>query len=141
MMPVTEVQRVRFAALADLLLPAWGKMPSASAVNVHRDLLDLVLQSRPDLVEEFTRGLTACADGEPSEAINKLFRTDHAAFNAINLIATAAYYMTDEVRTLVGYPGQESAPYDPHETPDYLLDGTLERVVRRGPVYRPTPRS
>lgn len=140
MMPLTDTQRVRFAALADRLLPAWGKMPAASAVDVHREMLDLVLQSRPDLVEEFTRGLAACTEGEPSEAINRLFRSDHAAFNAVNLVATAAYYMTDEVRACVGYPGQENAPYDPHETPDYLLDGTLERVVRRGPIYRPTPR-
>lgn len=140
MMSLTDAQRVRFAALADRLLPAWGEMPAASTVNVHRALLDLVLQSRPDLTEDFMRGLAACAEGEPSEAINRLFRSDHAGFNAINLVATSAYYMTDEVRARVGYPGQESAPYDPHETPDYLLDGTLERVVRRGPIYRPTPR-
>jgi hypothetical protein len=41
----------------------------------------------------------------------------------------------------LAYPGQApGGSYDPHETPDYLLDGTLERVVRRGPLYRPTPR-
>lgn len=140
-MRLTEAQRARFASLADRLLPAWGKMPAASAVQVHRDMLDLVLQVRPDLVDEFARGLAACAEGEASDAINRLFRDDHAAFNAINLIATAAYYMTDEVRARIGYPGQENAPYDPHETPDYLTDGTLERVVRRGPLYRPTPRA
>lgn len=140
-MSLTEAQRVRFAALADRLLPAWGSMPAASAVKVHREMLDLALQSRPDLAGEFARGLAACANGEPSEAINRLFRTDHTAFNAVNLVATAAYYMTDEVRARLGYPGQENAPYDPHETPAYLVDGTLERVVRRGPIYRPTPRS
>lgn len=139
-MQLTEQQRTRFAALADRLLPAWQKMPSASTVHVHREMLDLALQARPDLAEDFARGLSACIEGEPSEAINRLFRTDQAAFNALNLLATAAYYMTDDVRTLIGYPGQESAPYDPHETPDYLTDGTLERVVRRGPIYRPTPR-
>ena len=139
-MSLTDAQRLRFVALADRLLPAWGRMPAASAVNIHREMLDLALQSRPDLAEEFARCLAACAEGEPSEAINRLFRNDNAAFNALNLVATAAYYMTDEVRARIGYPGQESAPYDPHETPDYLLDGTLERVVRRGPIYRPTPR-
>lgn len=139
-MQLNETQRTRFAALADRLLPAWRNMPAASTVHVHREMLDLALQARPDLADDFARGLSAAMEGEPSEAINRLFRTDHAAFNAVNLLATAAYYMTDEVRALIGYPGQENAPYDPHETPDYLTDGTLERVVRRGAMYRPTPR-
>jgi hypothetical protein len=139
-MRLTEEQRNRFAALADRILPAWEKMPAASSVNVHRAMLDLALQVRPDLVEDFSRGLAASMDGTPSEAINRLFRTDSAAFSALNLVATAAYYMTDTVRSIVGYPGQESAPYDPRETPGYLTDGTLERVVRHGSIYRPTPR-
>lgn len=139
-MAIGEADRVKFAAVADRLLPAFGKMPAASAVNVQHAMLDLALQARPDLAEDFARGLAACSAAAPSELINALFRQDHAAFNAVNLVAVAAYYMTDEVRRLIGYPGQESPPYDPHETPDYLVDGTLERVVRRGSLYRPTPR-
>ena len=139
-MAIGEADRVKFAAVADRLLPAFGKMPAASAVNVQHAMLDLALQARPDLAEDFARGLAACSAAAPSESINALFRQDHAAFNAVNLVAVAAYYMTDEVRRLIGYPGQESPPYDPHETPDYLVDGTLERVVRRGSLYRPTPR-
>ena len=139
-MRVTDIDRARFAALADRLIPAFGKMPAASSVGVQGEMLDLVLQVRPDLADDFARGLAACSSETASESINALFRQDHAAFNAINLVAVASYYMTDEVRALIGYPGQENAPYDPHETPDYLTDGSLERVARRGPVYRPTPR-
>jgi len=138
-MQPTEKDRLRFASLADRLLPQWRTMPAASTVHVHRDMLDLILRVRPDLLEDFFRGVRASGEGDPSEAINMLYRNDHAAFNAVNLVAVAAYYMTDAVRAIIGYPGQENAPYDPHETPAYLLDGTLERVVRRGSLYRPTP--
>jgi len=139
-MLLDDASRAKFAAIADRLIPASGKMPAASAAGVQHAMLDLALQSRPDLTEDFTRGLSACSVDAPSQSINALFREDRTGFNAVNLIAVAAYYMTDEVRYLIGYPGQESPAYDPHETPDYLVDGTLERVVRRGPLYRPTPR-
>ena len=139
-MDVNASDRAKFAAIADRLIPAFGRMPSASAVDVQHAMLDLALCARPDLHEDFARGLGACSVEAPSESLNALFRRDHTAFNAVNLVAVAAYYMTDEVRALIGYPGQESPPYDPHETPDYLVDGTLERVVRRGMLYRPTPR-
>jgi len=139
-MALTDADRAKFAAVADRLIPAYAKMPAASAVGVQYTMLDLALQARPDLAEDFNRGLAACESERPSESINSLFRTDPAAFGAVNLMAVAAYYMADEVRRLIGYPGQESPPYDPHETPDYLVDGTLERVVRRGSIYRGTPR-
>lgn len=136
----TEQDRATFAGLADRLIPTYGKLPAASAVGVQKELFDLVLRARPDLAEDLRRGLAACAGRDASEAINALFKEDPDAFNAVSLAATGAYYMAEEVRRLVGYPGQEADPYDPHATPDYLLDGTLERVVRRGPLYRPTPR-
>jgi len=79
-------------------------------------------------------------DRLPSEAINGLFHEDRAAFDAFTLAATGAYYMDERVRGLIGYPGQESPPYNPQATPDYLLDGSLERVTRRGAVYKSTPR-
>ena len=55
-------------------------------------------------------------------------------------MATGGYLMSETVREAMGYPGQEPAPYDPHETPEYMTNGMLERVTLRGPIYRPTPR-
>lgn len=139
-MLLNDADRATFAAVADRLIPAFGKMPAASTVGVQHTMLDLALQARPDLAEDFARGLAECSATAASESINALFRQDPAAFGAVNLVAVAAYYMTDDVRRLIGYPGQESPPYDPYETPAYLIDGSLERVMRRGPFYRPTPR-
>jgi hypothetical protein len=140
MMRPTDQDRATFAALADRLIPAWGKMPAASAVKVQGELLDLVLRVRPDLEEGVARALKACAGRDASQAINALHGSDAEAFGALSLAVTGAYYMADEVWQKLGYPGQDGATYDPHATPDYLTDGTLERVVRRGPLYKPTPR-
>jgi len=137
---LTDSDRDIFAKMADIIIPAWQRMPSASAVGVHKELLDAVLRARPDLVEGVKSAIEACRGRSPGEGVNDLFRSNRAAFDAFTLAATGAYYMDDTVRKLVGYPGQESPPYDPWETPDYLTDGLLERVTRRGAIYKSTPR-
>lgn len=132
-------QRNVFAGIADVLIPAFENKPAASAVGIHTELLDAVLKFRPDLIDAVKRTIAFCTGRDPSEAINALFAQHRSDFDAFTLAATGGYYMSDTVRAAIGYPGQESPSYDPHETPDYLTDGTLERVFRRGAMYRPTP--
>jgi hypothetical protein len=54
-------------------------------------------------------------------------------------VVTAAYFMNPEVRQAVGYTGQGPLPLDPRV--DYMEDGLLESVIKRGPIYRPTPKA
>ncbi|GAB5471157.1 MAG: hypothetical protein Kilf2KO_41870 [Rhodospirillales bacterium] len=135
---LSQSERLLFKALADYLIPASGKMPAASSVGVHEDLLDRVLAARPDLVDGLKRGLAGCRTGAAGAALNALMKADESAFQAIGLAASGGYYMAAQVREKLGYPGQGEAPYDPHETPEYLTNGMIERVVRRGSLYRPT---
>jgi hypothetical protein len=137
---LTAEFRAVFEQLADVLVPAHGKMPAASVVGAHEGLLDDVLKHRPDIRDDLLRALAAAKGREPRAAANDLLRQDAAAFNALGLAVSGAYYMSPRVRELLGYPGQESVSYDPYATPDYLTDGMIERVVVRGPIYRPTPR-
>lgn len=137
---IDEKGREAFAAFADLLIPAHKKMPSASSVGVAGPLLDEVLRLRPDLQEDFMRGLEAITGEKAAAGANALYKDDEAAFNAMSLVASAAYYMTPQAREALGYPGQESLTYDAHAVPDYMTDGMVERVTRRGAIYKPTPR-
>jgi hypothetical protein len=139
-MTLSDSDRAVFAAIADIIIPAWERMPAASTVGVHTDLLDAVLRARPDLADGVRQTIEHCRDREPSEAVNSLYREKRAAFDAFTLAVTGGYYMADKVRVLLGYPGQESPEYDPYETAQYLTDGILERVTRRGAIYRSTPR-
>jgi hypothetical protein len=139
-MTLSESDREVFAGIADVIVPAWERMPSASAVGVHTHLLDTVLRARPDLADGVRKAIEHCRNRESSGAVNSLYRENRAVFDAFTLAVTGGYYMADKVRALIGYPGQESPEYDPYETAQYLTDGILERVTRRGAIYRPTPR-
>ncbi len=133
-------QRNILGSLADVLIPAYQRMPAASAVGVHESLIDEVLKHRSDLREDLLRALAKAKGRNPTEAANELLRSDAPAFNALSLAVSGAYYLSPAVRKLLGYPGQEAVSYDPHATPDYLTNGMIERVLARGRVYRPTPR-
>lgn len=139
MSKLTDAERKTFSAIADYLIPEAEGMPSASQVGVPAELLDKVLAVRPDLVEAMQRGLRAVAGLDGEAGARKLNETDGVAFHAVSLAASGGYYMSPQVRKLLGYPGQESRPFDPDKTTDYLDDGTLQPVIDRGPIYRPTP--
>lgn len=137
---LTAEERAQFKTLADYLVPATAKMPSASQVGAHEALLDEVLDARPDLLDGLKRGIAACAGKPAGPALNALLKEAEADFQALSLCASGAYYMAPKVREALGYPGQGNAPYEVQETPAYLTNGMIERVVRRGPLYKPTPR-
>lgn len=138
---LTPELRAAFGTIADFLIPAYNAFPAATTVGVHEHLLDDVLGARPDIAEAFFRGVAAIDTRDISASVNAIFRDDPGAFNAVSLAASGGYYMAPEVRRILGYPGQESLTYDSHQVQAYLTDGTLERVVRRGPIYRATPHS
>ena len=91
---LTAELRAVFQQLADVLVPAHGKMPAASAVGAHEALLDDVLKHRPDIRDDLLRALTAAQGQEPRAAANNLLRQDEAAFNALGLAVSGAYYMS-----------------------------------------------
>lgn len=127
-----------YAALADFLIPAYGKMPRFSDVCSYVDV-QKSLDFRIDLKDGFVRGLaTDLANGAEAH-LETLNKGDREAFTAITTITIATYYMKPKVRDLIGYPGQENVSYDPKETQVYLTNGSLGRVVARGRKYRPTP--
>ncbi len=135
-----DALRRTFLALADALIPEAEGMPAASQVGVGGDILDRILALRPDLREAFVRGLRAAAGKPAAEAAEALNRDDPAALGAVGLVASAGYYMSPQVRALIGYPGQESRPADPDSPPEYVTNGMLQQVTNRGPIFKPTPK-
>lgn len=139
---IDDSRRATFAGIADVLIPALEGMPAASEVDVHGKMLDHVIALRPDLAENLLRGLDAARGKDAATAANDLNTTDAAALSAIGLAASAGYYMTPQVRALIGYPGQQSKPdTDPDATPEYVANGMLQKVIDRGAIFRPTPKS
>ena len=132
-------QRAVLAGLADVLIPAGDGMPSASAGGVAEDGLNQVLAAVPSLRASLADVLARAKGLEPAEVVASLARTDPAAYGVLTEVVTAAYFMNPGVRAAVGYTGQGASPLDPRV--DYMEDGLLESVIKRGPIYRPTPKA
>lgn len=135
----TDEQRATFDVLADVLVPATERMPAASEVDVSGAGLERVLRARPDLEAPLARVLENGPGADPAARLREVQGDDPAGFEALALAATGAYYTDAAVRDLIGYPGQT---YDATRvaTPDIdISDPMLQRVVARGPIYRPTP--
>jgi hypothetical protein len=134
---LTPRRRETLARLADALVPASEKMPSASAVGVAVTGVDLVLESRPDLRRVLASLLDALEGQAPQAAVARLELEDRDRFEALLVVVAGAYYMTPEVKLRIGYPGQEALPTDVMASLDaYINEGLLDPVVERGPVYR-----
>jgi hypothetical protein len=132
-------QRAVLAGLADILIPAEDGMPSASAAAVAEEGLNQVLAAVPSLGASLADVLAQASGREPAEVVASLARTDPAAYGILTEVITAAYFMNPDVRRALGYTGQGPTPLDPRV--DYMEDGLLESVIKRGPIYRPTPKA
>lgn len=81
-------------------------------------------------------GLNRAAGHESEPWLRALQQDEPELFAALGAVVAHGYYMNEEVRRLIGYPGQERLPFDPDETPEYAANGMLGRVQARGPIWR-----
>ena len=127
--------RARIAGLAEVILPRTATMPSAGDVAVAGELLDRVLKADPSSRRILEEGLSVdFADAASAVLALQASRPD--ALGSLVFVVAAAYYLSPVVRDLVGYHGQEAVTIDIFDLPAYLEDGSLERVVARGPIFR-----
>lgn len=130
----TPAQRLTLARLADILVPEGLGMPAASTVGVAGDLLDRSLAAAPSLLEP----LLALLDDVPVDGLDAFVRRLEVErpddFAVLSTTVVAAYYLSEDVRELIGYPGQQPNPLSVAAEPDYL--DLLERVYERHPGYR-----
>lgn len=136
-MTFDPTERSLFAELADVLIPPGDGRPSASQAEVHGDWLDQVLLARPDLVVPLKDLLVKAQGHDLKSFVMELKLSDPMAFGVLAEIVPAAYFMNPTVQKAIGYSGQGPKAMDPY--PDYMEHGLLESVLRRGPIYRPTP--
>lgn len=127
----SDPDRQQFRAIVALLLPAAHGLPAGNDVDVADAGLDRVARLRPDLVGEVIRGIRlASPDGNLAP-----LQADAAAWHAVRLAAFGAYFLAEPVMEKLGYRGQRALPFDADATPDYILDGSLQTVIDRGPIW------
>ncbi len=130
---MTPEQRKTLAGLANVLIPASGCMPAASAVDVAGRQLDLVLRCRPDLATALPPILDHLAGREPLEAIRMLERSRPDDLMLLLQAVADGYYMHDEVRRLVDYAGQEALTLS---RGGFDGEDLIDPMLERGPTYR-----
>lgn len=133
----TAAQRSVLARLADVLIPEGLGMPAASRVGVAADLLDRCLDAAPVLAETLPALLDEAPADAPEEFLRQLAACRPDDFAVLSTAVVGAYYLSADVRDLIGYPGQQPSPLSVAAEPDYL--DMLERVYERHPGYREAP--
>jgi hypothetical protein len=127
------IDRETLAALADVLIPAADGMPSASEAGATGSLLDEVLRVRGDLEEPLAILTAAAAHKDPRAEVDRLKADEPELFEALTTAIAGGYFMSDEVRERLGYPGQEALQLEDDHDP-----ALLQPVIDRGPIFRPT---
>ncbi|MFZ0013795.1 MAG: hypothetical protein WAL25_06715, partial [Acidimicrobiia bacterium] len=136
---VSEATRHRLETLGDHLIPEAHGMPAASTMDVGTSQLDVVLASRPDLAPLLEEALGAAEIQDPDEFLEGLAED---LYGAVTLAIVAGYYMHPEIHRLIGYPGQVPKDAQRISEREIYQEGLMElaqKVIDRGPIYRPTP--
>jgi hypothetical protein len=139
---MSDTTRRALETIGDYLIPDAHGMPAASTMEVGTSQLDVVLGSRPDLAPLLEAALSDVDLGDVESFIATLAEQDPAGYGAVTLAIVAGYYMHPQVHRLIGYPGQ--VPKDvqrmgEHEIYQEGLMDLAQKVIDRGPIYRPTP--
>ena len=134
--PTAEQRRV-LARLADVLVADGDGMPAASTVNVAGELLDRCLEAAPVLAAPLLVLLDEALSDAADAYVRRLDADRPDDFAVLSTVVVGAYYLSPQVRALIGYPGQEPSPLTAAAEPDYL--DMLERVYERHPGYREAP--
>ena len=134
--PTAEQRRV-LARLADVLVADGDGMPAASTVNVAGELLDRCLEAAPVLAAPLLVLLDEALSDAADAYVRRLDADRPDDFAVLSSVVVGAYYLSPQVRALIGYPGQEPSPLTAAAEPDYL--DMLERVYERHPGYREAP--
>lgn len=126
--------RATLESIADHLIPEAYGMPSARDV-VTDARLRFVLTSRPDLREPFMTALRPGLGEGPAGRLEAL-TADPTARAALLSVIVFAYYTDATVRERLGYPGQIARTVYSWKVPEYIDEGLIEAMVRRGPIWR-----
>lgn len=139
---VSDATRRALETVGDHLIPEAHGMPAASAMDVGTTQLDTVLASRPDLAPLLERAMADANLDNVGEFVTALESADPEGYGAVTLAIVAGYYMHPEVHRLIGYPGQVPKDAQRLGEREIYQEGLMDlaqKVIERGPIYRPTP--
>lgn len=139
---VSDSTRRALETIGDRLIPEAHGMPAASEMMVGTSQLDMVLSSRPDLAPLLERALGDKEFDDVGDFVTRMSADDPQGYDAVTLAIVAGYYMHPKVHELIGYPGQVPKDAQRLGEREIYQEGLMDlaqKVIDRGPIYRPTP--
>lgn len=136
--PLTDRELSALLRIADCLVPASGPNPKASDAEQYTSYLQLALAARADVFDAVVEGALKLAhvdDGELWAALKRMWAEDKFIFDPLSSVLAGAYFMTPQVKALIGYPGQHRDPAPLEQAADELSSGILDPVLARGGIY------
>jgi hypothetical protein len=135
--PISDSERTALVALADALIAPSEGFPAPSEAPDYPQWLDRALAARRDVFDDVVDGAVEVhATGDENGALRELADADPARFGQLSTVLAGAYLMLPAVRLKLGYPGQGPSHPRFDEAAEEIMDGILDPVIERGPVFR-----
>jgi hypothetical protein len=135
---LSDTEHTTLMRIADTLIPESGPNPRASDAREFGPYLQLALAARADVFDAVVKAvndLADVADHDMHDALKKMWANDKFTFDPLSSIIAGAYFMTPQVKGLIGYPGQHRDPAGLEDAANELETGILEPVLDRGYIY------
>ena len=141
-----ELETVR--AVADVIVPGQDPMPDLRTADPDGAWVDRVLEALPRLLPGLRRVLAGLdgsrlasrqVDEELAVAVRAMHAERRPDFDVLASVICGAYYLTPQVRALIGYPGQVRNPARFDEAAAELEGELLERLFAQPRIYLPAP--
>jgi hypothetical protein len=102
------------------------------------DWLDRARAARRDCFERVVAlagSLRALPTAGLLAELRRLAEDPESGFEELSTVLAGAYLMDPGVREAIGYPGQAQRQARFDEAAEQIMDGILEPVIERGPIY------
>lgn len=135
---LTDEETAALLRIADCLIPESGPNPRASAARDYLSYLQLALAARTDVFENLVASARALGDVGTDDlwsALRQMWVDDRTAFDQLSAVLAGAYFMTPQVKELIGYPGQHRDAAGFEDFANELETGILDPVLERGHIY------
>lgn len=109
---LSSEERALLKELAEIVVPRWAHMPSASEIGLCGEPLDRALASRPDLIVPLRDLLAEIHVQQAGTAIRRLAEERPAALGTLMQAIAGAYYMHPAVRAALGGYRQRQISHD-----------------------------
>jgi hypothetical protein len=135
---LTEGELQGLLRAADVLIPETASSPAASQAPGFVSMLERALIARADafdLIAAEGARLGDLGDAEIETELRRLAGEDPDTFQPLTTVLAGAYLLIPEVRAAIGYPGQHAKHAQFDEAANEIMDGILDPVIDRGPIY------